>query len=717
MANDRETVEVDETRRGLLGATAGGLALGALGAGATGNAGASGHELTIIHDTHFHGRFEDDTANIAEYWSLIQEKQAEHENTLFIGAGDEFSPSLAGSWFEGEHIVEALNLMDPAGVAVGNHENDFGDDEMKALFADSEFPWLATNLADESGEEPYPETEQWVIEEVGDLSVGILGFVPIGWAPDDGTNLDLAESTQDAIDHLREEEGVDLVVAGSHLGGESPKRTLAREVDGLDAIVGDHYATIDEEVQEVEDTLISLAGDEYDHLATLTLDDDGDLVDRVLYSLEELELEEDPEMAEIMEEYQEILDEELSEEVAYAGQDLDARFDSNYNLENEFGNLVTEAMAEQTDADIAIQNGGGIRSNRIYERGPIEAGDIYEILPFPDPAVRLEITGAELKGILEDRVAVIPEANFGAQPQIQVHNIHYDWSGIEERVVENVHVDGEPVADDDTFVATLSGPAFGSWQRAADEEDADPAAVGEETDTIGNLLYDHVTEVGYLQPELHNRIHRFDEDAGAPSAVEEADGAVTFTYPVPEHATDVHGQTFYAVTRYGQRIEATDVVADDGDVHVTFDAAQVETLATGPEDPLIRVFGGFDPDAEGYDLVREGEDEPLDVPVAARFDYFVMRGSVDIDELPMELGTAASDEQDGDDSDDDGDEDGSDDGDGDDGDQMAAEPDDENGDTAESVPGFGPVAGAAGVAGGAYLYSRMSSEEPESPEK
>ena len=705
---------IDEKRRAVLGATAGGLSLGALGTSSVGSAAAQDETVTVIHDTHFHGRFEDDVANIAEYWWLIQELQAEHENSLFVGAGDEFSPSLAGSWFEGENMVEALNEMEPDGIAVGNHENDFGDDRMKELFADSEFPWLATNLAAEDGESPYPETEQWVTTDVGGISVGLLGFVPRGWSPDDGVNLDLAESTQAAIDHLREEEGVDLVVAGSHLGGESPKRTLARDVDGLDAIVGDHYATIDEELQEIEGTAISLAGDEYDHLATLTLDSDGDVTDRILYSLAEMELEEDEAMAEIRDEYNEILDEELSEEIAYAGQDLDARFDSNYNLENEFGNLVTEAMAERTDADIAIQNGGGIRSNRIYERGPIEAGDVYEILPFPDPAVKLEITGAELKATLEEAVAVLPGANFGAQPQIQVHNIQYDWYGLEESVVENVHVDGEPVDDDDTFTATLSGPNFGRWQSATDNEDLAPAEAGEETDTIGNLVYDHMSELGYLQPKLHNRIHRFDEDAGEPTAVREEGRHVVLAYPEPEHALDVHEQTFYAVSRHGNRIEAAGVEVADDEVHVAFDAGQIETLATGPADPTLRVFGGFDPDSEGYDLVPDGESEPRELPVAARFDYFVMRGDIDIDALPLDLG-----------SDDDGSADGSggDDSEGTDDDSGDDNADDTNGseesDDTESVddeiPGFGPVAGAAGVAGGAYLYSKYGADEGNDP--
>jgi len=331
--------------------------------------------------------------------------------------------------------------------------------------------------------------------------------------------------------------------------------------------------------------------------------------------------------------------------------------------------------------------------------------------------VKLEVTGAELKATLEEAVAVLPGANFGAQPQIQVHNIHYDWHGLEEPVVENVHVDGKPVDDDDTFTATLSGPNFGRWQSASGNEDLAPAEAGEETDTIGNLVYDHVSDLGYLQPKLHDRIHRFDEDAGEPTAVREEGRHVVLAYPEPEHALDVHEQTFYAVSRHGNRIEAAEVDVEDEEVHVAFDAGQLETLATGPADPTIRVFGGFDPDSEGYDLVPEGESEPLELPVAARFDYFVMRGDVDVEGLPLDLGSdgsaASTDDGDGDTGSDGGDDDdGSDDGDGDTGGDGSGE---NSADADDDIPGFGPAAGAAGVTGAAYLYSKYGADDGDEP--
>lgn len=716
-SGDNMTDSHELERRSVLAATAGTLAAGTLGFGTTSAAGASDHDdesLTIVHDLHLHGRLEDDTANIAEYYSLVQDQLDEHENAIFLGAGDEFSPSVTGSWFEGEHIVDALNLMEVDGVAVGNHENDFGEERMLELFDESEFPWLATNLSDGEGN-PYPGTEQWITKDIGAISVGILGWTPPWWSPEGGESLDLVDSTQSAIDHLRDEEDVDFVVGASHLDGPSAKRELARNVDGLDAIVGDHLAQIEEEAIIEDDVVISVAGDEFDHLASVTLDSSG-LVNRDLFALEEMELTEDEEMAELMNEYLDVLEAELSEPVARAGVDLDARFDSNYNEENEYENLVTEAMAEQTGADIAIQNAGGIRSNQIYEAGDITAEDILDTLPFPDPAIRVEVTGAELVAMLEDRVATIPDDNptFGAQPQIGVHNIQYDWHGLEDhgleeaRAVQNVHVNGEPVEPDATYTASLSN-IMASILADIRETDEDPAVFGEETDTIGSLMIDHAEELGYLEPKIHNRIHRFDEAQGTPVAVDTDGGHTTLTYPEPEHSTGIHSQTFYAVSRTGTRIEADTVRASDGEVHVGFRTDKLRSLVTGVEDPTVRVFGGFDPDAEGYNMIPEGESEAIDLPLAARFDYFVMRGQVDEESLAFDTSSGADTDGDDDGETDDTDEEDEGDANGDSTDDTADTVDDAD----DNGPGFGVAAAATGAAGTAYMLSRFGDDETE----
>jgi 5'-nucleotidase len=64
-------------------------------------------------------------------------------------------------------------------------------------------------------------------------------------------------------------------------------------------------------------------------------------------------------------------------------------------------NLVTDAMREATHADVAITNPGGLRRN--IEAGPVTAGDIFELLPFENSLVVVELTGAQLRDVIASR--------------------------------------------------------------------------------------------------------------------------------------------------------------------------------------------------------------------------------------------------------------------------------------------------------------------------
>jgi 5'-nucleotidase / UDP-sugar diphosphatase len=80
--------------------------------------------------------------------------------------------------------------------------------------------------------------------------------------------------------------------------------------------------------------------------------------------------------------------------------------------------LVTEAFRQRSfEADIAIQNAGGVRVD--IPAGPITIADAYTLLPFANTMVNLEMTGAEVKQVIEDAGAFLasdPAANSGAYP-------------------------------------------------------------------------------------------------------------------------------------------------------------------------------------------------------------------------------------------------------------------------------------------------------------
>src|SRR5262245_27141498 len=102
--------------------------------------------LTIVHDTHFHGGFDDGAQiTLAQFAGLARRLRADNPNTLFVGVGDDIAPSVYSAAFHGEHMVAALNAAGLDVDTFGNHEFDYGPDNLRARIAQSAFPDVPGN--------------------------------------------------------------------------------------------------------------------------------------------------------------------------------------------------------------------------------------------------------------------------------------------------------------------------------------------------------------------------------------------------------------------------------------------------------------------------------------------------------------------------------------------------------------------------------------------
>ncbi|WP_232685634.1 bifunctional metallophosphatase/5'-nucleotidase [Halobacterium zhouii] len=606
-------------RRRFLSASAGAAAV----LGGAGTVSAASDPVTLIHDTHFHGRFEGQSGvNIAQYTAKIDELRNEHANAGFVGIGDDFSPSTMGFEFHGEHMVEALNYLDPVVNGVGNHEFDFGVDNASARFQNSTYPWVVANLLTPDGN-PIPGTERWTIEDVGGHRVGFFGsgvedFHSITSYPDDYQVIHPVDAAQEATTALREA-GADLVVMTSHTDS-STHDDIAAEVDGLDAIVGSHSGVVQDQVREVSGTLVSEVGDQFAHLGVLQLDPEtGDAVGWERHDLESQadSLPEDAGMRSIMDEWLGKLDDRLGQTVFRTSRELDARFNTNYAVESNMGNLICDVMREEMDADIALQNPGGIRSNDTYGPGPITGKDVYNILPFPNKVTKVEVEGRKLVESLAISVAALPWSWYGIQGGSQVAGLQYEFTGTGESAVGNFYVNGERLDPDATYTLATNDYIYNNY----DEINAG-TLLDKSEDFLGTIFIDHLSEWGVVDPDTDNRILRVDESAGDASVSVDGD-TVTASFPLPEQAAGVYGKTFRAVNAHGQETEAAGVSVSGGSVRVTFDYQDLENLASGPKHPDVRVLGGFDPDESVYDY-------GMDLPVASPAYYFTVKARVPV---------------------------------------------------------------------------------------
>lgn len=116
--------------------------------------------------------------------------------------------------------------------------------------------------------------------------------------------------------------------------------------------------------------------------------------------------------------------------------------------DNALGNLIADSMAWVMDSDFAMMNGGGIRDQ--LDAGDITYGELYNILPFNNVLVKLEVTGSELKEILNGQLS----SYYG--PDFSVSGLKYTWDSATVKVVDMTFPDGSPIDPDATYTLTVN---------------------------------------------------------------------------------------------------------------------------------------------------------------------------------------------------------------------------------------------------------------------
>jgi len=446
-----------------------------------------------------------------------------------VGSGDDTSPGVAATVSKGRQAVDFFRAVDTDVETFGNHDFDFGTDATRAIVDDSPQTWVSANVRDEIGE-PFGESEgvvPWTVERVGGARVGFLGVTDpntdsLNPAAANMTFTDPYEAARDAVAALREE-GVDYLVAVSHLGGGDDE--LAR-VDGIDLVLGGHIHS--ERAEDVDGVLCTRPGVNGETVLEVTLDEDGAGVTR-----------HSPEGAPV----DEHLADGLRERIAAAGLDepvgtveepIVRSEETVHGGECRLGNLVADAYRAATDADVGLQNAGGLRLGHDLA-GEVTLADLLSVLPFEEPIVVVELTGAELRAALSEMSAAV--VDFGEDGWWHGHlsGARVVWDDDREELID-ARVDGERVDPDRLYrVATPEYLLHSDHEFPTIEERhrADEHGIQHE------VLAEYVREHG-IAPEKEGRIERVSGGA-ADAAIEAADGAATASQDDAESRGDSTG--------------------------------------------------------------------------------------------------------------------------------------------------------------------------------
>lgn len=320
---------------------------------------------------------------------------------VHVDSGDALHGTGPAQWTAGAAVVPALNAVGVELMTPGNWEFGFGPAVLRDRVGDLAFPVIAGNVR--RADTGAPEFAAAEIREVGGLRVAFLGItspivsrtMPRAFGA--GLRfLDPLDVLPELVATTRDRERPDLVVLVSHYGF-AQEVTLARQVDGIDVILGGHTHDVLAEPVVVGGTVITQSGAHGSYLTRLDLEITHGRVSDVRHQL--LAVEEagpaDPEVAAVIEEalgpHRAALDEVVGETptLLHRGTVLEAPADA----------LITDAYRASTDADVALSHGW--RYGPPIPTGPVTVGDLWQLIPTNPELFTVRLTGAVLRRMLE----------------------------------------------------------------------------------------------------------------------------------------------------------------------------------------------------------------------------------------------------------------------------------------------------------------------------
>lgn len=359
--------------------------------------------------------------------------------TLLLAAGDMIQGDPWANLFEGKSTIEVMNAMDFSAMVLGNHEFDFGQSVLNKRILEARFPILAANI------QGMPMIKPYVFKEISGLTIAIIGLItedtPRATHPKNVKGLSFSPVI-DSIKKILEEldDRADLIIVLSHLGLPADRR-LAESVRGIQVIVGGHTHTRIESPMKVKETLIVQAWEHAKVLGSLDLT----VADRKVIGYEgKLEtirpdkLSPDPAVAEIVDRYNKQTAAILDKVIGEAQVNLSGK--GSRSQETNLGNLVADILRQETGADVALINGGGLRADIL--KGPIRLKDLLAALPFSNHPVVLKVNGGELQEIFEYGLSDLSGTG-GRFPQVSGIRLTYTPNALHGQRITSFMVGGK----------------------------------------------------------------------------------------------------------------------------------------------------------------------------------------------------------------------------------------------------------------------------------
>lgn len=374
---------------------------------------------------------------LAAYKAQLEEAG---KNVVVVDAGDAIQGEAIGAQTKGSAIVDIMNETGYSYAVPGNHEFDYGVDNFLKLAAsdNNKFEYLSATFVDlrtnKTVFKPYD------IAQINGMRIAFVGIstpesyiksTPTYFQDKDGNLIygfsqdNLYSAVQNAVDSARAE-GVDKVIAIGHLGingtTDGWKSTdVIANTNGIDVLIDAHSHEVIEgqtyKNKSGENVLLASTGTKFKYIGQLELKSDG-TQEIKLVSPETVDINSSDNVKAAYERVQKKVDDYNSQieylykktgtsEIELTTNDPDSGNRIIRNKETNLGDYVSDAYRIVTGADIALVNGGSMRSSVI--KGDVSRKSFIDVAPWHNKLCVINATGQQILDALEHGARNLPQ--------------------------------------------------------------------------------------------------------------------------------------------------------------------------------------------------------------------------------------------------------------------------------------------------------------------
>ncbi len=444
--------------------------------------------IVIYHTSDVHGSYlprpakwdkENSTRTIGGFPALSALVKKEHDPVLLLDSGDWYQGTPEGNFTKGMASVELMNKLGYTASAIGNHEYDYGEDNLKSLSAAAKFAVLASNIKNKADGSQVAYAKPYTVVTVDGIKIGIIGIsyegTPQTTMPKYVENLTFENEVKAAKEIVPEvkKQGVSAIVMLVHDGISEGGKHFKASWQPAASDYTDGTLAIASAVKG--DVALILGGHRHSALAASYLDkDSGVLVGESGYSLSETtrvemnfddktgaftgatgktvnlwtdQTGEDPAVYEVLKPLQDKVGVVMAQVLSKTETPLTRREAAPGEYDSPLADLTCDILRDYTKTQVVIQNTHGLRAD--VEKGPVTYRDIYQVMPFENTIVTMELTGAQLVQLMADTI-------HGTYSAMQVSGMEVTFTEAEGKKTVNVTVGGKAVDPSVWYTVTTS---------------------------------------------------------------------------------------------------------------------------------------------------------------------------------------------------------------------------------------------------------------------